>query len=153
MDWHDARAVELRAVMDDEMTERYRGRHDGDPDFPRKADVAFAVDAADVARTVLLVDENDIAVAHAALRMLRGRLEVKRVIVADGYRGAGLGRRIMAAAEGVARELGYDSIILQTGDRQPEAVALYQSIGYRPIPIYEPYVAITNSLCFEKRLA
>ncbi len=139
-------------MMDDEMTERYRGRHDHDPDFARKADIAFAVDAGDVARTVILIDENGSAVAHAALRMLGGRLEVKRVIVAEGHRGAGLGKRIMAAVEGAARELGQSSLILQTGDRQPEAVALYESLGYRPIPVYEPYLAITNSLCFEKRL-
>jgi hypothetical protein len=33
-------------------------------------------------------------------------------------------------------------------------VNLYESIGYRPIPIYPPYTdAIPFSMCFEKKLA
>ncbi|WP_255359407.1 hypothetical protein [Frondihabitans sp. PAMC 28766] len=43
--------------------------------------------------------------------------------------------------------------MLQTGDRQPDAVRLYERFGYTPIPVYEPYVeAIPFSLCYEKRL-
>jgi len=53
-----------------------------------------------------------------------------------------------AASRGALR------LILQTGSKQPDAVALYEKIGYTPIPIYEPYIeAIPHSFCFEKLLA
>jgi hypothetical protein len=52
-----------------------------------------------------------------------------------------------------ARAGGAKRVILQTGDLQVEAVALYERTGYERIATYEPYVtAIPFSLCFEKRL-
>ncbi len=48
--------------------------------------------------------------------------------------------------------LGYSGIVLETGDRQPEAVGLYESFGYERIPCYPPYDSRALSLCLEKRL-
>lgn len=138
--------------MDEEMAARYAGRHDDDPDFPAKAARAFAVDPADVVATVLLEDEAGNAVAHLAVRRLRERLEVKRVFVTPAARGRGLSRLLMAEAEQVAREHRASSLVLQTGDRQPDAVALYRSIGYRTVDVFPPYDIIRNSICFEKSL-
>ena len=67
--------------------------------------------------------------AHAVLRDLDGEWEVKRVIVDATQRGRGLGRLLMAELEPVAREGGAPRLILQTGDRQPEAVRLYERVG------------------------
>ncbi len=152
VEWSDPRAERLREEMDLEMRARYVGRHDDDPDFPAKADVAFAVHPNDIAAVLLAVDDDDQPVAHAALRILGGRFEIKKVVVHPSHRGTGLGKRILSGIEDVARELGADSVILQTGDRQPEAVAMYERVGYRRIPVYDPYVPITNSMCFAKDL-
>lgn len=152
VDWADPRAAQLRDSLDAEMTERYTGRHDDDPAFPEKARVAFSVDPSTIAATIIAVDEHGTAVGHAALRQLGERLEVKRVIVAPEARGQGLGRTLMNEIAHVAAGLGADSLILQTGDRQPDAVAMYERLGYRRIPVYEPYLPITNSICFEKQL-
>ncbi len=43
-------------------------------------------------------------------------------------------------------------IRLETGDRQPEAIKLYASSGFEPIPRFGPFVDDPRSLCFEKRL-
>ena len=60
----------------------------------------------------------------------------------------------MAELETLARAGGAKRLILQTGDRQPEAVDLYERTGYERIEIYEPYVtAFAFSLCFEKQLS
>jgi GNAT superfamily N-acetyltransferase len=67
-------------------------------------------------------------------------------------RGQGLGRGLLAALEDEARRLGYLGLVLETGDRQPEALGLYRSSGYAPIPCYPPYDSRALSLCFEKRL-
>ncbi|WP_263480170.1 hypothetical protein [Curtobacterium sp. TXMA1] len=44
-------------------------------------------------------------------------------------------------------------MILQTGDKQPEAVALYRKTGWEQIDVYEPYAATMPwSFCFAKAL-
>lgn len=49
-------------------------------------------------------------------------------------RGRGLSRALLGALEEEARGLGYAFVRLETGDRQPEAIGLYVSSGYQPIP-------------------
>ena len=154
--WDDPRAVELRRQMDAEMTVRYA--NPGAPPEPAeitaRRNASLAVDPADVRATVLVLDTDGTPLAHAALRELRGDWEVKRVIVSEAARGRGVGRTLMARLEDLAREAGVPRLILQTGNRQPDAVALYEKIGYTPIPIYEPYVeTIPFSLCYEKAIA
>jgi len=153
--WDDPRAVAMRARMDVEMNERYTDpgvvEH---PSVTAARDAALLVDPERVHATVLVTDDSGRAVAHAALRDLDGEWEVKRVIVDATERGRGLGGLLMAELESIARAGGARRLILQTGDRQPEAVRLYERVGYRPIPTYEPYVdALPNSICFEKPLA
>ena len=78
--------------------------------------------------------------------------EIRRMYVAPSARGRGLSRLLLAALEDEARELGYDFVRLETGDRQPEAIKLYASSGFEPIPRYGPFVDDPRSVCFEKRL-
>ena len=80
------------------------------------------------------------------------RGEVKRMYVVPEARGRGLGRRLLEELEAQARALGYTSVVLETGDRQPEALGLYESAGFERIPCYPPYDSRELSLCFEKRL-
>lgn len=150
--WDDPRAMGMRDLLNAEMQVRYTGRHDDDPGFAAKAEVAFAIDPHTVVATLLAMDGTGRVLGHAAVRNLDGRFEVKRVIVHPSARGRGIARVLMAATEEVAREHGKGSIFLQTGDRQLDAVVLYESLGYRAIPVYPPYLQITNSLCFEKQL-
>jgi putative acetyltransferase len=56
--------------------------------------------------------------------------EIKRLWVDPGCRGSGTARALMALAEVTARELGYRALRLETGARQPEAIALYDSTGW-----------------------
>lgn len=59
----------------------------------------------------------------------------------------------MSALEKLAIQAGAHRLILQTGNKQPEAVALYRKLGYTPIPVYAPYdTAIPFSSCFAKQL-
>ena len=59
-----------------------------------------------------------------------GDAEIKRMFVITEGRGRGLARRILAALEADARVAGRKRMVLETGDQQPEAVALYTSSGY-----------------------
>lgn len=151
--WDDPRAVALRDLMDAEMGARYADKAIGQSAEQRaRVNAALSVDPAGVVDTVVIVDDEGEPVAHAALRDLRGDLEMKRVVVVEGRRGQGIGARLMAELDESARRLGAPRIILQTGDRQPDAVRLYERAGYTPIPVYEPYIdTIAFSICMEKR--
>ncbi|MFI7693029.1 LLM class flavin-dependent oxidoreductase [Nonomuraea sp. NPDC049655] len=64
----------------------------------------------------------------------------------------GKARSLLAAAEEAAGALGARRVIPQTGDRQPDAIRLYEWEGYTRIPIFPPYTSMTCSTCFEKRI-
>lgn len=145
--WDDPRAVALRAAMDAEMSVRYADP--GGPGLSAEAQAALAVDPATVRHTVLAVDRDGTAIGHAALRDLHGSWEVKRVVVAADQRGRGVGRAVMAEVARLARLGGADRVVLQTGDRQPEAEALYVALGWERIATYPPYdTALPISRCY-----
>ncbi|MBL1068690.1 GNAT family N-acetyltransferase [Streptomyces sp. 7-21] len=68
-----------------------------------------------------------------------GDAEIKRMYVVPEARGQGLARRILALLEEDARRAGRRRMVLETGTRQPEAVALYESSGYRRVPREEMF--------------
>ncbi len=73
-------------------------------------------------------------------------------VIAEG-RGRGLARRILAALEADARAAGRTRMVLETGDRQPEAIALYTSSGYTVCEKFGHYRAYDSSICMAKPLA
>jgi GNAT superfamily N-acetyltransferase len=78
--------------------------------------------------------------------------ELRRMYVRPDARGRGLSRALLRALEEEARGLRYDFLRLETGDRQPEAIGLYVSSGYLPIPRFGPFADDERSVCLEKRL-
>lgn len=78
--------------------------------------------------------------------------EVKRMYVVQGWRRRGVGAAILAALEEKARAFGYQRLVLETGDRQPEAVALYTAGGWVGIAPFGMYVDDPTSVCFERWL-
>lgn len=79
-------------------------------------------------------------------------MEVKRMFTLPEWRGKGLASQIVAELEQWTKELGCTTCVLETGIRQPEAIALYQKLGYRRIPNYGQYAGVDASVCFEKAL-
>ncbi len=76
-------------------------------------------------------------VAGSGLKRLEpGVAEIKRMYVTPDARGRGHARRLLAAIESAARELGYERVRLDTGASQPHARALYESAGYQAIDDY-----------------
>jgi GNAT superfamily N-acetyltransferase len=129
-----------------EMLQRYDGRG-GSGAEPRTAEFESPTGA------FLVGFEGEAPVACGGIcRYDDATGEIRRMYVARDQRGGGLSRQILRALEEEARALGYGAIRLETGNRQPEAVGLYRSAGYEPIPRYGPYVDDERSLCFEKRL-
>lgn len=127
-----------------EMSVRY-----GTPPSP------FSPSEAAAPRSVFLVARLEAQpVGCGALRQLdEHTAEVKRMYVAPVGRRKGIARKVMVELERHARELGYRAIRLETGVRQPEAQRLYESLGYRRIAAFGPYIGNPSSVCFEKGLA
>jgi GNAT superfamily N-acetyltransferase len=75
--------------------------------------------------------------------------ELRRMYVVPEARGHGLGKALVAWLLEAAREVGYTRTRLETGKRQNEALALYRSAGFSPIPCWGPYVDDPKSRCFE----
>ena len=78
--------------------------------------------------------------------------ELRRMYVLPAHRSRGFGRAILEKLENAARALGYTRMRLETGNEAPEALGLYTSSGYEPIPCWGPFASDPKSRCFEKRL-
>ena len=82
----------------------------------------------------------------------KGDAEIKRMYVVDSARGKGLARQVLAELERAAANAGRKRLVLETGSIQPEAIALYQSSGYKRMKNFGTYKDDPLSLCFEKTL-
>ena len=78
--------------------------------------------------------------------------EIKRMYVQKAQRGNGISRLILAELERWAAEAGFSATILETGEKNTEALGLYGKAGYLPTPNYGPYVSLASSFCFRKAL-
>ncbi len=93
------------------------------------------------------------AVGCGCFRELKpGVCELKRMYVDPAHRGKGIGRLILKTLENEARAVGYSSAVLETALRQPEAIGLYESAGWRRISNFGGHAKPELSVCFEKKL-
>jgi GNAT superfamily N-acetyltransferase len=136
-------AVLLIARLDEELDRRYGALQEGQN----------AANVLDTANTFLVAYLDGRPVGCGAFRpMGGGAAEVKRMYVEPECRGRGIARRVLAELEERARRAGHALARLETGIRQPEAIRLYESAGYRRIPNYGIYADNPDSVCFEKSL-
>ena len=131
------------------LAEELRGRYDG-RDGPGGTPTPSEFEAPN---GVFLVGvEDGCPVACGGVCRWKGRTgEIRHMYVAPDARRRGLARAILAALEEEARALGYDSVRLETGERQPDAMRFYESAGFERIACYGPYEGMPLSVCFEKR--
>ena len=109
---------------------------------------------------LIAYDETDTPVATGGWRAQNandegnrdGDAELKRMYVIEEMRGRGLARRILTALEDDARTAGRTRMVLETGIKQPEAIALYTSSGYEPCGKFGYYRFHEDSRCFAKPL-
>jgi putative acetyltransferase len=78
--------------------------------------------------------------------------EIKRVFVLPDHRGRGHARSIMLALESELRQMGIALARLETGISQPEALGLYEALGYRLRGPFGAYPANPYSVFMEKTL-
>ncbi|MCI4064715.1 GNAT family N-acetyltransferase [Micromonospora sp. R77] len=78
--------------------------------------------------------------------------ELKRMYTSPAARGRGVARAVLAAVEQSARDAGRKRIVLECGDRQPEAIAMYTAAGYERIPNFGFYADEPGCLSFGRPL-
>jgi putative acetyltransferase len=95
--------------------------------------------------------ENGIPVGCGAIKEYSpDTMEIKRMYVLPERRGQGIASLILKQLELWAKELNFRKCIMETGLKQPEAIALYKKNRYRIIPNYGQYANVEKSVCFEK---
>ena len=78
--------------------------------------------------------------------------EIKRMYVVPSRQRLGLAGVMLAHLERTAEAAGAVAMVLETGTRQPEAIAFYEGRGYTPIPGFGHYRESPANRCFGKRL-
>lgn len=101
---------------------------------------------------VIAVDEGKSIGCGCFKEFDKNSVEIKRMYVLPEWRGRKVAGAILSELEAWAIEEGVKRIVLETGVKQPEAIRLYQRLGYSRIENYEPYVGMDRSVCMEKRL-
>jgi GNAT superfamily N-acetyltransferase len=137
-------AQELIAAVQQEYVARYGGPDDSPVDAgefsPPSGCFVVGYDGAE-------------PVATGGLRAgADGAMEIKRMYVRPQWRGRGLARVVLADLEQRARDLGATRIVLETGERQPEAIRLYETSGYVRIEGFGHYACSPMSVSFGKGL-
>ena len=147
--WDDQAGEALRIAQQAEISARY-GVPDSEPGpKPTAADISVFLVAFDTDS-----EGRDVPVGCGALRRLdEVHGEIKRMYVIPERRGTGISTAVLTALEEEARGRGWERVVLETGDEQPDAVRFYEREGYTQIPLFGYYVDSPLSLCYEKVLA
>ncbi|MEU5685541.1 GNAT family N-acetyltransferase [Streptomyces venezuelae] len=150
-------AVRLNDLVQLEYAERYGDEGDITPLDPTMFEPPRG-------RYFIAYDEHGTALATGGWRSMDGNTEhdenyrdgdaeLKRMYVTPQARGLGLARHILAALEADAKAAGRVRMVLETGTKQPEAIALYTSSGYTLAPEkFGLYRFDDLSRCYEKTL-
>jgi GNAT superfamily N-acetyltransferase len=107
----------------------------------------------DLLKNCVLFYVDEKPVACGAFKMFdEDTVEIKRMFVLPEYRGNGYASKILSELEVWAKDEGFKLGVLETGIKQPEAIALYKKNGYHCIPNYGQYADVENSVCYKKIL-
>lgn len=137
--------IELIKLLDEELWKRYpktQQNYEGGNILPE-----------DVYTVLVYLEEN--AIGCGCLRNFENdpeKIELKRMFVKEKYRGKRVGRVIVEELEKWALELNKKTILLETGVNQPEAVYLYERMGYQWIDNYGEYIGMDESICMKKNI-
>jgi putative acetyltransferase len=95
----------------------------------------------------------ELAIGCGAVRLIDPHTaEIKRMYVRPEMRGRGVARHVLDALEREAKTLGATRLLLETGTRQPEAIALYTKAGFSPTGPFGEYRPSPLNTFMEKSL-
>lgn len=135
--------ISLTHELDKELRHRYNEQQDF-------FDVFNKIDNID---TVVIAFDNETAVGCGCFKPFDHQsVELKRMYVLPASRSKGIAGKILDELETWAKESGYNSVLLETGKLQPEAIHLYQKRGYSIIENFGQYIGVEMSVCMRKAI-
>lgn len=103
--------------------------------------------------TVVVAYMDDIAVACSCFTPSTDEtIEIKKMFVNPYLRGLGIASAILNELTDWAKELNYQTAVLETGKKQPESINLYKKHGFAIIDKFGSYIKLENSVCMSKKL-
>jgi GNAT superfamily N-acetyltransferase len=145
-DLGSAVASELITALNAELSKQY----------PEPGATHFRLDPQEVSEAngaFLIAYSNEKAIGCGAIRKLENdTAEIKRMYVTPEARRMGIGRKLLQALEAEGRRLGSRRLLLETGERQIDAMGLYIQAGFVRIPPFGEYVGSPLSICMAKEL-
>ena len=136
--------IELIAALDADLSERDGEEHAFYNQF----------NGIDGLRYALVAYSDSKPIGCGALKPYNSRcIEIKRMYVIPAIRGQGTASIILNELENWAVELQYESCILETGKKQPEAINMYKKNNYVITLNYGQYLDVANSICFKKEVS
>lgn len=143
----DPLAQQMIDELDRDMRQRY-----GDSDATTVDPAQFDAPAG----TFILARDATGPIGCVGVRALPGTpgsAEIKRMWVNPDQRRRGHARALLTAAQNFAKSAGYERLVLETGDLQPESMALYEAYGFSRIPSYGYYRDDPACVCYGMDLA
>ena len=145
----------IRTTSDDKRFKNLIRELDNDLMF-RYTEAAYQYDInirIDTLNTAVVAQISNITVGCGCFKEVdEFTIEIKRMYVNPYFRGFGVASLIIDALTKWAKELFYNTAVLETGSKQPEAIKLYEKHGFEKIPPFEPYINIPDSICMCKKL-
>lgn len=140
---NDKRFKSLITELDNDLLVRYK-------EDQYQYDINIQLDSLN---TVVIAQITNITVGCGCFKEIDDHtVEIKRMYVNPYFRGFGVASMVINSLTSWARELFYDTAVLETGLNQPEAIKLYEKNGFHKIPSFEPYIGIPHSICMCKKL-
>ena len=106
----------------------------------------------EIREAVAVYADNRLAGGGAIRRYDDKNMELKRVFVHPQYQGRWIGTRLVSMLMEWAAQLGYQRMILETGELLAESCAVYKKLGFQVTENYGPYRDMPESLCMAKDL-
>ncbi len=142
-DSYDLDFPQLVTLLNRELRERYGGLQSIYDSYNQISNL----------ETVVLGYSNDLPVACGCFKKYDDTtVEIKRMFVKPDERRQGIGSSILSELEIWAKEKGFLYVVLETGNKQPESIALYKKAGFAIIPNYGEYIGKQISVCMKKEL-
>jgi len=134
---------QLVALLDQDLAVRDGDEHDFYAQFNK----------VDSIKEVVVAYKDELPVGCGSIKPFSETIaEIKRMFVHPEYRRQGIAGKVLSELENWAIQLSFSMCILETGKKQPEAIALYQKAGYSITPNYGQYINVENSICLSKSL-
>lgn len=135
--------LDLIKLLDQDLNGRYGKLQKTYDQFNKLIDV----------NAVVVAYSDDIPAGCGSFKKFNSEsVEIKRMFVKPEHRGTGIAKQIYDELEKWALESGYKYTVLETGNKQVEAIRFYTKLGFSVIENFGQYIGMETSVCMRKEI-